>query len=235
MTRCESLLPLSKSLFYRRKESVQQEVPQVLIKYAFREVRAEIARPFCREFTTIKRRERLLERFLKRSIVELLTLRANCPLFTSKAAHSSCYLPVGPQVERPGVGVFKAGVDIAQHEPSSIQDVVDWGRVLLPHAAPRGRKPQERAEGSAERNPPSCCALIEPTVKGGNHVFDDPHPETGRSKSPQDMYDQASISSIERSFLVTTGIKNQNLSFSPILKNLHFLIQASGYLKGQRV
>ena len=130
---------------------------------------------------------------------------------------------VGPQVERPGVGVFKAGVDIAQHEPSSIQDVVDWGRVLLPHAAPRGRKPQERAEGSAERNPPSCCALIEPTVKGGNHVFDDPHPETGRSKSPQDMYDQASISSIERSFLVTTGIKNQNLSFSPILKNLHYL------------
>lgn len=93
---------------------------------------------------------------------------------------------VGPQVERPGVGVFKAGVDIAQHEPSSIPDVVDGGRVLLPRAAPRGRKPQERAEGSAERNPPSCCALIEPTVKGGNHVFDDPHPETGRSKSPQE-------------------------------------------------
>ncbi len=47
------------------------------------------------------------------------------------------------------------------------------------------------------------------------------------------MYDQASISSIERSFLVTTGIKNQNPSFSPILKNVHFLKQASGFKKSR--
>ena len=60
MTRCESLLPLSKSLF-DRKESVQQEVPQVLIKYAFRGARAEIARPFCREFTTLESEKWLLE------------------------------------------------------------------------------------------------------------------------------------------------------------------------------
>jgi pimeloyl-ACP methyl ester carboxylesterase len=61
---------------------------------SFREVRAKISRPFSREFPTIKRRERLLEGFLKRSMVVLLTLRAECSILALKPARSSRLLPL---------------------------------------------------------------------------------------------------------------------------------------------
>jgi hypothetical protein len=48
---------------------------------------------FCREFTTIERREPLQRLFLKQSMVVLLNIGGKCSLFRAKVAHFSGYLP----------------------------------------------------------------------------------------------------------------------------------------------
>jgi len=60
---------------------------------SFRPGGAQIPRPCCREFTTIKRRERLLEEFLKRSMVVLLMIGGKCSCVRAKPAHFSGHLP----------------------------------------------------------------------------------------------------------------------------------------------
>jgi hypothetical protein len=52
--------------------------------------------PSCCEFTKSECRESRPRRFLKRSIVVLLTLGADCSPFAPISASSSCFLPVNP-------------------------------------------------------------------------------------------------------------------------------------------
>ena len=54
---------------------------------------AEVSRSFCREFTTLERREPLQRLFLKRSMVVLLNIHAKIPYFTSKIVEHSRHLP----------------------------------------------------------------------------------------------------------------------------------------------
>src|SRR6266487_6923880 len=72
---------------------------------------------------------------------------------------------VGAKIQGPGVGAFKARVDIAHHEPFTIAQVEDGGRTLPTSAAPCGRQQQELTKGSPCRNPPTPSALIHPAVK----------------------------------------------------------------------
>jgi hypothetical protein len=55
------------------------------------------ANHFGREFTNIERHEPLQKRFLRRSMVELLNIRADFPHFTSRIVEHSRYLPLRDQ------------------------------------------------------------------------------------------------------------------------------------------
>jgi hypothetical protein len=76
------------------------------------------ANHFGREFTNIERHEPLQKRFLRRSMVELLNIRADFPHFTSRIVEHSRYLP--------NTALSVLATTITIHSPNTSKVSVRW-------------------------------------------------------------------------------------------------------------
>jgi hypothetical protein len=94
---------------------------------------------------------------------------------------------MGPEIERPWVGMLEARIDVTDNQPVIIAEIEDGNRVLSSCAPASGSKQEPWREPPPERDPTPAGPAIEPAVQRRDEMLDYPDAQEGPTETRRNL------------------------------------------------